>query len=135
MYQPRLPRFEPSAITTLLGADFIRQLVDIAFAARKELSQMIAGGGDRFDNPVGELAVLESDGQLRGDVIPEAFRDFLIDAAVAEDHELTRLASDEKQHAVAQIGLGHAEALESFLGEHADVGTGAALHVDANLSR
>jgi heterodisulfide reductase subunit A len=39
---------------------------------------------DRVDDTVGELSPLESDRQLRGDVVPEAGGDLLVDPFVAE---------------------------------------------------
>ena len=60
---------------------------------------------------------------------------FLVDPFVAEDHELLLLGGDEEEHAVAQRGLGHAEALERPLRDVADVAADRLrLDVDADLA-
>src|ERR1043165_4176480 len=116
--------------------DLVRQLVHVVAAAREKLPEMLARGRDCVDDPLGELAVLEADRQLRGDVVPEAGRHFLVDAAVAEDHELVLLGGDEEQHAVARRRLRHAEALERPLRHEAEVAAaGLRLHVYADLAR
>src|SRR5881296_140171 len=137
----RSPRFEPRAMTTvkrelpvagcrlpleifagnrspvtgnllLRGVDFIGKLVHVAGRSRKVLFQMLARGVDRLHDSIGELAVLESYGELRGDFVPEAGGDFLVDAAVAKDDELPRLGGDEEQHAISMGRPGHSEAFE-----------------------
>src|SRR5262249_744610 len=132
----RSPGFEPSATRALLlDIDGVRQLVDVVRGAREVLAKVLAGGGDRLDDPLGELAVLEANGQLRGDLVPEAGGHFLVDPFVAEDHEALLLGGDEEKDAVAQRGFGHAEALERALGDGAQVAAGDLwLHVDANLA-
>src|SRR5947207_9360604 len=116
MYERRSPRFDPRATTTvLLNADLVGQLVDVAGAARKIRLQMLAGGGDRLDDPVREFALLETDGQLRGDFTPETGRHLLVHPAVAEDHDLPRFGGDEQKDAVSRIRFRHAEPLEGLL--------------------
>src|SRR3954453_4068697 len=123
----RSPRFEPSAISTAAGTslladvDVVGELVDVALGAREVRFELMSGRGDRFDDAFGELAVLESDGQLRRDLIPETGRHLVIDFLVAEDDETVLLGGDEEEHAVAQRGLGHAEAFERALGDVASV--------------
>src|SRR5438874_890729 len=95
---------------------------------------MLAGGLDRLDDSVCEFAVLESNRQLRGDLVPETGRHLLIDSTIAEDRETIFFRGDEEQDAVAQRGLCHAETLEGELGELADVGSRFRLHVDADLA-
>src|SRR5438270_9711336 len=78
----RSPRLEPSAISTeagtlLLDVDVVGQFVDVALGAREVRLELMAGRGDRFDDAVGELAILEADGQSRGDLVPETGRHFL----------------------------------------------------------
>src|SRR4051794_2609056 len=85
----RSPRLEPSPISTEAGTllladvDVVGQLVDVAFGAREIRLELMSGRGDRFNDAFGELAVFESDGQLRRDLIPEAGGHFLIDSLVA----------------------------------------------------
>src|SRR5438876_958125 len=100
------------------------------------MAELRAGGGDRLDDAVGELFVLESDGQLRGNLVPETGRHFLVDPFVAEDDEALLLGGDEEEDAGAQRGLGHAETLERLLGDDTNVAADRfRLHVDADLTR
>src|ERR1044071_6064587 len=135
----RSPRFAPRAMATVLlirDVDLVGELVDVVGLAREKLLQMLARRRDRVDDPLGELAVLEADGQLRGDLVPEAGRHLLADAAVAEDHEALLLGDDEEQHAVARRRLRHAEALERPLRDEAEVAAARLrLHVHADLAR
>src|SRR5216684_2748510 len=114
----RSPRFEPRAISTddatslLADVDLVRQLVDVVRGPREVRFELMPCRGDRFHDAVGELAVLEMDGQLGRDLIPKAGGNLLIDSLVAEDHEAALLGGDEEEHAIAKSGLGHAEALE-----------------------
>src|SRR2546428_4880729 len=136
-YQRRSPRFEPRAMMTVLfvaDVDFIGQFVHVARSSREVLLEMLAGGADRLDDSVGELPVLETNRQLCSDFIPESGGNFLVDSSIAEDDELPRLGGDEKQHAIAQAGFGHTEALECALGEHAEIGADTRLHMHANLA-
>src|SRR5207247_1464539 len=120
----------------LLGdIDLIRQLVHIARGARKVLLQMLAGGVDRLHDAIGELAVLEADGQLGGSLVPEAGRHFIVDAAIAEDGEAVIFGGDEEQDSVSKSSLGHAQAFEGAFRESSDVGSAFRLYVDANLAR
>src|SRR4051794_36630406 len=86
----RSPRLEPSAISTEAGTslladvDVVGQFVDVALGAREVRLELLPGRGDRFDDSFGELAILESDRQLRRDLIPETGGHFLIDSLVAE---------------------------------------------------
>src|SRR4051794_20888672 len=126
----RSPRFEPSAISTEAGTslladvDVVGELVHIALGAREVRFELMSGRGDRFDDAFGELAVLESDGQLRRDPIPETGGHFVIDSLVAEDDETVFLGRDEEKHAIAQRGFRHAEAFERALGDIARVTAG-----------
>src|SRR3954447_11690473 len=138
----RSPRLEPSAISTEAGTslladvDVVGELVHVALGAREVRLELMSRRGDRFDDAFGELAVLESDGQLRRDLIPETGGHFLVDSLVAEDHETVLLGRDEEQHAVAQRRLGHAEALEGALGDVARIAAGRfGLNVNADLAR
>src|SRR6185503_16765060 len=93
----RSPRLEPSAISTEAGTllladvDVVGQFVDVALSAREVRLELLPGRGDRFDDPLGELAILETDGQHRGDLVPETGGHFLVDSLVAEDHEVVFL--------------------------------------------
>src|SRR3954468_17574111 len=126
----RSPRFEPSAISTeagtsLLGdVDVVGQFVDVALGAREVRFELMSGRGDRFDDAFGELAVLESDGQLRRDLIPETGGHFVIDSLVAKDDETVLLGCDKEKHAVAQRRFRHAEAFERALRDIARVAAG-----------
>src|SRR6266542_2729040 len=135
----RSPRLEPRAIATVLlirDVDVVGQLVHVVGGAWEVLLQMLARGGERVDDAVGELAVLEADRQLRGDLVPESGRHFLVDAAVAEDHEALLLGGDEEQHAVARRRLGHPQALERPLRHPAQLAAARLrLHVYADLAR
>src|ERR1051325_8266537 len=107
-----------------------------ACRGREELLQVPPRLRDGVDDSLGEFAVLEADRQLRGDLVPEAGRHFLVDAAVAEGPEALLLGGDEEQHAVARGRLGHAEALERPLGDEAAVAAARLrLHVHADLAR
>src|SRR4029077_931928 len=139
-YHSRSPRFDPRAMATeeiasaFRDVDVIAQLVDVAGGGRKILPEMLAGGLDRFDNAVCEFAILEATGESRGDVVPEPGRYFLVNPAITENDEALLLAGDEKKDAVAQLGPGHAEALEGFFSLTADVGSRFRLHMDADLA-
>src|ERR1051325_5938534 len=117
-----------------LDVDLVRELVDVAFGSREIRAELDAVVLDCFDDAIGELSSLKTDGQLRGDLVPETARHVLVDAAVAENREALLLAGDEQQHAVAQRGLGHAEALERPLGDIADLATRLRLDVHADLA-
>src|SRR6185436_6430164 len=136
-FQRRSPRLEPSAMTTVLrlDVDLVREPVDVARGAREVRTELLAGGADRFDDAIGELPSLKAVRQVRGDVVPEAGRHFLVDPAVAEDHEALLVAGDEEQDAVAQRGPGHAEALERPLRHLADLAARLRLDVHADLAR
>src|SRR3954463_4127312 len=79
----RSPRFEPAAISTdddtllLADVDLVRQLVDVVFGAREVGLELLPGGGDRLDDPFREFTILETDGQLRRDLVPELGRNLL----------------------------------------------------------
>src|SRR5215218_9821673 len=74
-FRARSPRFEPSAMRTDSGgavdADVIRQLVDILGGAREVSSELFACAADGLDDTFRILAGLETDRELRGDVVPE----------------------------------------------------------------
>src|SRR5216684_179581 len=101
----RSPRFEPRAISTddamslLAEVDLVRQLVDVALGSREVRFELEPGRGDRLDDALGELAVPETDGQLRRDLIPESCRNLFVDPLVAEDHEAALLGGNEEKHA------------------------------------
>src|ERR1051326_4584375 len=124
------------ATVSLIDIDFVRELVDVIRAARKVRFELRARRRDRFHDPVRELGILESDRELRGDLVPKTRGYFLIEAFVAEDRELFFFAREKQQHSVAQRGLRHAEAFESALGDEANVAAGdARLDVYADLAR
>src|ERR1043165_748738 len=135
----RSPRFAPRAMATVLvvgDIDLVGKLVHVVGGAREVRLQMLARRGNRVDDARGELAVLEADRQLRGDLVPESVRHFLVDAFVAEDHEALLLGRDEEQHTVARRRLRHAEALERPLRYPAQLAAGRLrLHVHADLAR
>src|SRR5215211_3104627 len=95
-----------------LDVEVVRELVDVVRRAREVLAELLARAVDRVDDAIGELSVLEANGQLGGDLVPEPAGHLLVDAVVAEDHEALLLGGDEEEHAVAQIRFGHAQALE-----------------------
>src|SRR5207245_1392562 len=113
-YHSRSPRFEPRAMTTVkrelpvascrlpletfagnrppltgnlvvADVDLIGEFVHVAGRSRKVLFQMLSRGVDRLDDSVGELAILESDREHRGDFVPEPGGNFLVDPTVPED--------------------------------------------------
>src|SRR4051812_29675075 len=136
----RSPRLEPSAISTEAGTslladiDLVGELVHVTLGTREVRLELQAGSGDRFDDAVGELPILESDGQLCRDFIPETGGHFLVDYLVAEDHETILLGCDEKQHAIAQGCFGHPEAFERALRDVPRVAAGRLrLDVDADF--
>src|SRR5437763_12266182 len=95
----RSPRFAPRAMATVLfvrDIDLVGELVHVVGSAREERLQMLPRRGDGVDDSLGVLAVLEADGQRRGDLVPEPGRHHLVDAAVAEDHEALLLGGDEE---------------------------------------
>src|ERR1041385_5707317 len=125
-----------TTLALLLDIDRIGQLVHVVAGAREVLAEGRARGLDGLDDPLGELAVLEADGELGRDLVPEAGGHLLVDALVAEDGGALLLGGDEEEHAVAQRGLGHAQALEGALGHRADLAAvGLRLHVNADLTR
>src|SRR5258706_1300542 len=137
----RSPRFEPAAISTdddtsfLADVDLVRQLVDVALGAREIRLELQSGRGDRFDDAVRELAVLETDSQLRRDLKPEFRRNLLVDSLVAEDHEAALLGGDEEKHAAAQRRLRHPEAFEGPLCDVTNIAARRLrLDVDTNLA-
>src|SRR5438105_164856 len=138
----RSPRLEPSAMSTEAGTllladiDLVREFVDVAFGAREVRLELMTRGGDRFDDAFGELSVLETDGELRRDLVPESGGHLLVNALVAEDDETVLLGCDEEEHAVSKSGFGHAEAFEGALRDIARIAAGGLrLNVDADFAR
>src|SRR5687767_2116169 len=80
-------RLKPAPTSMMFDVDLVRKLVHVVVCPRKELVQLMAGGVDGLYDALRELAVLEMNGEFRGNLVPEPSRHPLVDSAVAEDDE------------------------------------------------
>src|SRR5688572_16592793 len=93
--------------------DLIAQFIDVAALDREMADQLCPRRFDRLQNPLGELLLAKSLGQLLGDLIPELLGNLRVNSLISEDRELLILGSDEQEHSIAQLGPSHPQSLES----------------------
>src|SRR5436190_16273650 len=116
--------------------DLVRELVAVAFALMWEvLGERLADRLDALQQTAGEVALLESCRDHRGDRGPEGFSHLGVDALVAEHHEGAARRHDEDEHSVARLGVAHAEAVEGLVRGALDAPPEERRQRDADLRR
>ena len=96
--------------------------------------ELRTGVFDAFENAACKIVLLETGAHAADDFVPEFRIDFIVDAAVAEDHELTARGDDENQDAVAVGGVRDFQAREGCFSGAAHVADEKARDRDADFA-